>query len=206
MGFVAKVEIDGNIVHAELRLPTYFCAPNFAYLMAQDARDALSSLPGVAETRVTLVDHFSSDQINAGVARRQPFDHSFSEHATGDLAELRRIFEGKAFIARQEKLCRVLLAEGISPEELSRMRLRDVPARPEADAYLERRRDLGFDLSGDAPLVLDAAGTPVQRDRIVDHLRRARMVRLSMEGNAGLCRGLLATRYGASDPEEVSTG
>ena len=27
---------------------------------------------------------------------------------------------------------------------------------------------------------------------------------ISVEGNAGLCRGLLATRYGIPDPEEVA--
>ena len=29
-----------------LRLPTSFCAPNFAYLMASDAKDVLVALPG----------------------------------------------------------------------------------------------------------------------------------------------------------------
>jgi hypothetical protein len=38
---------------------------------------------------------------------------------------------------------------------------------------------------------------------VVEHLRFARTVRVSIEGNAGLCRGLLATRYGLGEKEEV---
>jgi hypothetical protein len=33
-------------------------------------------------------------------------------------------------------------------------------------------------------------------------MRVARVVRLSIEGNAGICRALLKTRYGIRDPEE----
>ena len=33
----------GRIVEVHLRLPTSFCAPNFAWLMAADARDALAA-------------------------------------------------------------------------------------------------------------------------------------------------------------------
>ncbi|MEV6492258.1 iron-sulfur cluster assembly protein, partial [Actinoplanes sp. NPDC051633] len=44
LGFVASLKIKpGGGVRAELRLPTYFCAPNFAWLMVADARDALDA-------------------------------------------------------------------------------------------------------------------------------------------------------------------
>jgi hypothetical protein len=39
---------------------------------------------------------------------------------------------------------------------------------------------------------------------VVEHLRFAKLTRLSIEGNAGFCRGLLATRYGIEDPEEAT--
>jgi hypothetical protein len=32
----------------------------------------------------------------------------------------------------------------------------------------------------------------------------ARLVRVSIEGNAGVCRALLKTRYGILDPEELA--
>ena len=36
LGFVSDLEIEGEAVKIRLRLPTYFCAPNFAYLMVAD--------------------------------------------------------------------------------------------------------------------------------------------------------------------------
>jgi len=46
LGFVASctVTADGDAA-VRLRLPTYFCAPNFAFLMVADAYDAVSGLP-----------------------------------------------------------------------------------------------------------------------------------------------------------------
>ena len=49
LGFVRSLEVYGGPAGADgvvhLRLPTSFCAPNFAYLMASDAKDVLTSLP-----------------------------------------------------------------------------------------------------------------------------------------------------------------
>ena len=74
MGFVASctVSCDGRAV-VRLRLPTYFCAPNFAYLMVADAYDAVTAVPGVSSAEVVLEDHFASDAINAGVAAQAGF-------------------------------------------------------------------------------------------------------------------------------------
>jgi metal-sulfur cluster biosynthetic enzyme len=51
--FVTRVEIEaGSRVRIEFRLPTYWCAPNFAFLMASDMRDAVEELPWVEEVSV----------------------------------------------------------------------------------------------------------------------------------------------------------
>jgi metal-sulfur cluster biosynthetic enzyme len=39
LGFVARVHVDGASVDVHLRLPTYFCAPSFAYLMVAGAAE-----------------------------------------------------------------------------------------------------------------------------------------------------------------------
>src|SRR5690348_18383263 len=90
LGFVAEcsVSAEGD-AEVRLRLPTYFCAPNFAYLMVADAYDAVSALPGVRKTEVVLEDHFASDAINGGVAARAGFARSFDGEAVGELHELR---------------------------------------------------------------------------------------------------------------------
>ncbi len=194
LGFVSSLEIEGDAVDVRLRLPTYFCAPNFAYLMVADAREAVLSVPGVRRANVVLEDHYASEELKADGA----FDDAFPGETEGpDLAQLRATFRRKSFVSRQEQLCRTLLSEGRSPRDLARMRLGEVPPSEALETYLDRREQLGLDVSPGAPLVVDPDGKRVPEEAVVEHLRFARTVRVSIEGNAGLCRGLLETRYGS---------
>ena len=203
--FVADLRVAEDAVDVRLRLPTPFCAPNFAYLMVADAREAVLSVPGVQRARVTLDDHHASSEINAGMADERGFSGTFpGETEGGSLDELRAIFSSKSFVARQERLCRALLAEGYTPAQLARMRLEEVPASEAKEKYLNRRKEFGLDVSAGASLVVDPDGNEVPEDAVVEHLRFARITRISIEGNAGMCRGLLATRYGIPDPEEAT--
>ncbi len=203
--FVADLRVAEGTVDVRLRLPTPFCAPNFAYLMVADAREAVLSVPGVRRARVALDDHHASSEINAGMVNERGFEGTFPGETEGEsLDELRTIFRRKAFISRQEKLCRTLLAAGYSAAELAETRLGEVPASEAFEKYLSRREELGLDVSVEAPLVVDPDGNPIPEDAVVQHLRFAKLTRLSIEGNAGFCRGLLATRYGIEDPEEAT--
>jgi metal-sulfur cluster biosynthetic enzyme len=196
LGFVSDLEIEDKAVYIRLRLPTYFCAPNFAYLMVADAREAALSVPGIGKANVILDDHYASDEINGGVNEGQGIDGAFPGETEGpDLGELRSIFQRKSFVSRQEKLCRALLADGRTPAELVRMRVGDLPPTDEAEKYLERRAELGVDVSPGSPLIIDPDGRRVPEEAVVEHLRFAKTVRVSIEGNAGLCRGLLDVRY-----------
>jgi len=199
LGFVSELKVDGDTVGIRLRLPTYFCAPNFAYLMVADAKEAALSVPGVRRADVVLEDHYASEELNTGVNAGGGFDDAFPGETEGpDLEELRTIFRRKSFVSRQEQLCRTLLLEGRSPLELAAMRLGDMPPSQDLEQYLERRRELGLDVSEDAPLVVDPDGNRVPEEAVVQHLRFAKTVRVSIEGNAGLCRGLLDVRYGGA--------
>jgi metal-sulfur cluster biosynthetic enzyme len=203
LDFVSSLEIEGGSTTIRLRLPTYFCAPNFAYLMVADAQAAVLSVPGVEHATVFLDDHYASEEINGGVNEQHGFDGAFpKETESPDLEELRTTFQRKSFVSRQEQLCRSLRAEGHPPEELAQMRLEDLPPSDEFEKYLERRAELGLDVSAGAPLVVDPDGNRVPEEAVVQHLRFAKTVRVSIEGNASLCRGLLATRYGIPQREE----
>ena len=203
--FVADLRVAEDAVDVRLRLPTPFCAPNFAYLMVADAKEAVLSIPGVREARISLDDHHASPEINAGMAEDRGFEGTFPGETEGEsLDELRTIFRRKSFVSRQEKLCRALLAEGYSSRELAEMRLEEVPASEAFEKYLSRREELGLDVSAEAPFVVDPDGNPIPEEAVVEHLRFAKLSRLSIEGNAGFCRGLLATRYGIEDPEEAT--
>jgi metal-sulfur cluster biosynthetic enzyme len=193
LGFVSDLRVEDDTVSVRLRLPTYFCAPNFAYLMVADAREAVLSVPGVRRASVVLDGHYASEELNTASA----FDEAFPGETEGpDLGELRTTFRRKSFVSRQQQLCRSLLAEDCSPRELARMRLGDVPPSEAFETYLDRRAELGVEVSPEAPLVVDPDGRRVPEEAVVQHLRFAKTVRVSIEGNAALCRGLLETRYG----------
>jgi metal-sulfur cluster biosynthetic enzyme len=193
LGFVSEAAVVHGHAHVRLRLPTYFCAPNFAYLMVADAHDAVSSLPDVSTVDVQLEDHFAAAEINAGVAGGAGFAGSFPGEANAELDELRLTFRRKAYLASLDRLA-MRIADPIG------LCLRDVPPSPELAAVLRRRAELGIPCDPDSPLLLDEHGTPIGEAEAPLRLRFARAVRVSIDGNAGLCRGLLHTRY----PEAVT--
>jgi len=197
LGFVASctVSADGD-AHVRLRLPTYFCAPNFAFLMVADAYDAVSGLPGLRTTEIVLEDHFASDAINGGVAARAGFARSFDGEAVGELDQLRADFLRKAVMAGTDQVCRPLLADGTEPSALLTMTLGEVPGSRALDRLRQRRAELGLPAGDDAPLLIDpATGAPVRDDAVPLHLRKARITRVGIEANAGICRGMLRHRY-----------
>jgi metal-sulfur cluster biosynthetic enzyme len=187
LGFVSEVREDEGHVRVRLRLPTYFCAPNFAYLMADDARRALAGLPGVTGVEIVLEDHFAAEEINHGVATGEGFAAAFEGLAAGELGGLRRIFLRKGYLAAQERLC----AELPDPE----IRIGQVPGSPAKEAFLLRRAELGLSCAPESYVLADPDGHRVPTGRTSRYLRFARTVRISMEGNEQFCRGLLHTRY-----------
>ncbi len=199
LGFVASTEIFEHSVSVRLRLPTYFCAPNFAYLMTSDTRAALEAVPGVERAEVSLIDHYASSEINSGVHKGHGFVKSFPGEATEELDELRRLFQAKAFLARQGRLCAALTRKGLTTPELASLRLADLPECEDTRAYLARRRELGLKPSGEEPFLVDAMGRVPPDESIEAHVRFARAVGLSLETNASFCKGLLATRYGSRE-------
>jgi metal-sulfur cluster biosynthetic enzyme len=200
LGFVASCTVSADgVASVRLRLPTYFCAPNFAYLMVADAFDAVSAVEGVREADVVLVDHFASDTINAGVAARSGFVRSFEGEAVDELDGLRADFVRKAVLAGTDRVCRPLLAAGVTTDELAGLTLGQVPATPDRERLRSRRAELGLPSGDDAPLLVDATtGEAVGAEVLPMHLARTRLTRVSVEANSGVCRGLLRERYPAA--------
>jgi metal-sulfur cluster biosynthetic enzyme len=195
LGFVNEVTVDGDAVTVSLRLPTYFCAPNFAFLMVDDARAAVQALEGVGEVGIALEDHFASPEINTAVREEQGFRGAFPDETEGGLASLRTLFHRKAFTVRQGRICERLLAAGHTLNGLAAMRLEDVPHDEDRARCVELRAALDLPATEESPAFLLADGRPLDADGLDRHLRIARLIRVSLEGNAGLCRSLLQTRY-----------
>ena len=203
--FIEAVRVEGERVEVELRLPTFWCAPNFAYLMADDARRAVLGVPGVRDVRVVLKDHMYSEEISRGGS----FVDVFGDQAEdGNLDDLRRLFQVKAFGMRQEQLVRYLLDAGHTAAEIVALRLSDLHRLPRdggplVRTYLERRQRIGLDTTR---LITTVEGAPIAADELESHLQRMRRQRVSMTFNALTCRGLLETRYGLDPRKEVQTG
>jgi metal-sulfur cluster biosynthetic enzyme len=206
LGFVKEIRIDGRQVAVALWLPTYFCAPNFAYIMAVDAKAAVEAVEGVDDVVIRLVDHHAAGEINEGLAAGKDFDESFPGDTAGSgLAEVRQRFDRKAFVARQQQLYRSLVEDGLTPAEILRLTIADLPPTPDARRYLDRRARVGLDGSDGAPFLVDLDGKPITEETLERHLLFARAVSVSIEGNASFCRGLLAVRYGLSEPKEEAS-
>jgi metal-sulfur cluster biosynthetic enzyme len=201
LGFVRSIRIDDAGVTVHLRLPTSFCAPNFAYLMASDAVDALRRVPGVGTVSVLLDDHHDSDKINAGLAANAGYVGTFGTEADQDLDELRRTFQRKAHTAAMERCVMALLrSTGKTIEELPALTLWHLPGGPHKDALLRRRTDIGLGIRPEDLVLVDDHGVPVPPDAAPMRLRFAKAVRISVDGNTHFCRGLLKTRYDDESP------
>lgn len=196
LGFVRSVGIDDAGVTVHLRLPTSFCSPNFAYLMASDAQDALRFVEGAGRIRVLLDDHHDSDKINTGLAADAGYVGTFGSEADESLGELRLTFQRKAHTAAMERCVAALLkSSDLEVEEIHHLTLSDLPGGAPKESLLRRRADIGLGLGPDQRVVVDDAGLPIPADEVPLRLRFAKAVRISIEGNAHFCRGLLATRY-----------
>ena len=196
LGFVRSHRLDGADVEVHLRLPTSFCSPSFAYLMASDAHDALSTLPGVGRVAVLLDDHHDSDKINSGLAVDAGYLGTFGAEAEESLDELRLTFRRKAHTAAMERaVSRLMTTTGVGVDGLDGLRLDGLLPGREKDALVRRRAEIGLGVGGQDLVLVDEAGRPFPREAIPLRLRFARTTRISIDGNAHFCRGLLRTRY-----------
>lgn len=200
LGFVASCTVSADgVADVHLRLPTYFCAPNFAFLMVADAYEAVSAVPGVLRTEIVLEDHFASEAINGGVAARAGFVSSFEGFAESELDSLRVDFIRKAVLAGTDRVCRPLLAAGRTGEELAGLTLGDAPASPDRERLRARRAELGLPSDDSSPLLVDpVTGAAVGVAALPLHLQKARLTRVGAEANTGICRGMLRDRYPTS--------
>ena len=212
LDFVTHVAVAGDgAVNLSFRLPTYWCAANFAYIMAEDMRAAVAALPWVTSVSVTLGEHMYSETINRGMAETQSFQTAFGDEANGNLAQVRRTFLVKAFQRRQVALADHLLAARYSPEALAYLTigaLRSLTNTSEGQLLVERyldRRSVVGNADDAAPAFVDEHGAAVAPEAFRPHLRALRRVAVNVEFNGALCRGLLAARFNEPRADDEPT-
>jgi metal-sulfur cluster biosynthetic enzyme len=226
LGFIDRVQIDGPDVTVVFKLPTYWCAPNFAYLMASDLRARLRAMPGVRTARVVLLDHCTEDEVTNGVNKGQSFAEAFSKEVTADedLEELRRTFLRKGFLMRQDTLLRQMLKAGLDEATILSLRRSDLAVDEVADrvfvttrqgvvqleragrnagVYLRKGAVLGLVQNEHDLLITDDQGQPVAPGTLQDYLRHSRSIRLNIMFNTSMCIGLFRTRYANAGVDEA---
>ena len=207
LNFVTRADVDpDNRVHIEFRLPTYWCAANFSFLMADDMRRAVSALDWVKGVSVVLGEHMYADKINAGLATGLSFQETFGTEADGSLDDLRQTFLVKAFQRRQVALLNHLIAASHSPETIVSLTLTELDCLAVDGEggkllrrYLERRAVVG-PLRSDALAFVDAKGARLKADGLAGYVSGLRRVGINAEFNSALCRGLLSVRFDLETP------
>lgn len=112
-------------VTVRFTLPTAWCSPAFAWMMATDAREAVEGLDGVAAARIVLRDHMHDEQITRGVNEGLSFEAAFPD-ADGGVAATRAKLDEKARLARQHEAVGTLLDAGLDPAQIVELTPADV--------------------------------------------------------------------------------
>ena len=211
MNFVESVRVSDDLtVRVEFRLPTYWCSPNFAFLMAFGIRNEVMALPWVRGMDVHLLDHCLGDEVTKGVNSGRPFHEIFSENCDGAvLEEVADKFLAKAFDRRQEVMLLGLEAQGKSTNDIVSMTLGDLKQTRftgedelrQLPRYLDIVTMKGLASADQDPAFPTWHGDRIAADDLRAHLGRLRSTRINMEFSGALCRGLAESRY-----KEVEVG
>ena len=205
LGFVERVAVlDNRRVEVGFRLPTYWCSPNFAFLMAFDIRREIETLAWVTGVRVTLHDHCFGEELNLAVNDGRDFIEVFAKYCDGaDLGAVIEKFQAKAFDRRQEAVLLDIRRQGRSAEQIVSMTLaefdgidcRDDEAIKQKPRYRELLLSRKLAKNAFDSAFLTWAGQPLTAQTLPEHLGRLRSTRLNMEFNGALCRNLASNRY-----------
>ena len=208
--YVHELTIDGSEVLVTLVLPTAWCSPAFAWMMATGARDELEALPTVTTATITLDDHMHAREINRGVNERLDFETVF-EDAEDDIEAVRRTLAEKARVSRQYRAVDALLDAGLDADQVVALTRADVdfedetdealvyladdafavcvPADPLAD-HLEKAAETGLVREPTDRLFATVEADPIAADDLAHEQRRARLTGATISGQGTICEGL----------------
>lgn len=215
--YVDEIRIDDGAVFVRFRLPTAWCSPAFAWMMATDIREEVGALAGVARVRVDLVDHLHGEEISEGVNEGRPFEAVF-EDATEGVEAVRATLDDKARLARQHRAVGALLDAGLSPDQIVALERGDVTVDGDRVAvtlegltvfadgdpierYLAKATEVGVAVDPDDPLFETPENDPIDPDEFDLVHRRTRLARTNMSGQGALCDGLREARYAEDRPD-----
>jgi metal-sulfur cluster biosynthetic enzyme len=220
LGFVKNLSVseDGR-VSVDLVTSTFWCSPNFVFMMLEEARDVVSRLPGVKEMRLTLGGHHDSDRINEAINAGKSFSECYDFEARGELVELNRMIRTRALRSRLYSMASALLRSGLAPDDLPELARHDVTA--DGDTFVVHSRGGVLRISDPSDVrriaryltfleglgrtegrlvIWDLDGNPPSEDEFISALTIGRLAKANFSLNAELCRALLASRLDREQP------
>ncbi|MDS0293684.1 iron-sulfur cluster assembly protein [Halogeometricum luteum] len=217
LGYLDDITLRGSTVDVTFSLPTAWCSPAFAWMMASDARDEVESLPSVETATVTLRDHMHESEITEGVNARASFGSTFPD-ADGDVAGIRASLDDKARVGRQFEAMNALLDAGLDERQIVALRREDlslddgavfvrdgsvgvsVEREPLAE-YVEKVEATGLVETGEDVLFRTPDGDPISPDRFDLVHKRSRLANVNMTGQGNICDALNEARFDPDRPE-----
>jgi len=217
LDYVDDIAIEEYTVRVTFTLPTAWCSPAFAWMMATDARDEVEALPGVARARIRLREHLHEAEITEGVNEGLAFEEVFPD-ADGGVAEVRATLDAKARLARQYDAVAALREAGLDPTQIATLQFTDlrlddsaavfvrdravgvpVPAAP-IESYLEKARATGLVGDDHPELFRTPECDPIPPDRFELVQKRCRLATVNMGGQGSVCDALNEARRDEDRP------
>jgi metal-sulfur cluster biosynthetic enzyme len=215
LGYLDELSV-GPETAVRFRLPTAWCSPAFAWMMASDIRDQVGSLEGVEAVEVRLVDHMHAAEITDGVNAGLAFEAVF-EDATEGIDAVRATLDEKARRARQYRAVEALLDAGVHPKQVCELVAGDLtfdratgraavaldglvvyaPLEPLAE-YVEKARQTGVVTGPADRLFVTLAGESIEPEAFETVHRWGRLAQVNMSGQGAVCDALHRARYGGS--------
>ena len=208
--YIDTIEIDNGDVTVEFTLPTAWCSPAFAWMMATDARDEVDSLPGTDSVTIRLRDHMHEEEITRGVNEHESFEAMFPD-ADGGVQDVRAVLDEKARFARQHEAVEACLEAGLTPAQIVALERSDVEltdggavvsvqeirvvaaAEPIAE-YLEKASASGNVTDPDDRLFLTIDADPIPPEEFELLHKRTRLAGVNMGGQGAVCDALNQSR------------
>jgi metal-sulfur cluster biosynthetic enzyme len=216
LGFVKDLSVseDGR-VDVDLVTSTFWCSPNFVYMMMEETRDVIVRIPGIREANVTLGGHHDAARINEGINSGRSFTECYGSEASGELGELNRMIRTRALRSRLYSMAAALTRAGVPTEDLLDLSRSDVAV--DGESFVVRSRGRAFRVSEPAEIqrvaryltfldglgrttgslmIWDLDGNPPEIAEFASALTQGRLAKANFGLNAELCRALLSARMG----------
>lgn len=217
LDYVDEISVENRQVRVAFTLPTAWCSPAFAWMMATDAREEVEALPSVDRARIQLREHMHETEITKGVNEGLAFAEVFPD-ADGGVIEVRATLDAKARLARQYDAVEALLEAGLTTEQIVNLEFADlwldkpavafvrghsvgvsVPVEP-LDRYLVKARETGLVSDAHPELFRTPEGDPIPTNRFEIVHKRCRLATVNMGGQESVCDALNEARRAEERP------